>query len=199
MDIILASGSPRRRELLEHMGITDFRIVSPDADESLTPGLSPAEQAEELARRKTLAAAPLVGEDSLLIAADTIVSLGNTILGKPADTDDAFRMLSALSGNVHHVYTGVTVSRGTQILTYHRDTEVYFRDLLPEEIRQYISTGECMDKAGAYGILGFGSLLIEGIRGDYYNVMGLPISLLADMLKEFGVDCLRKAAEIQDL
>ena len=194
MEIILASGSPRRRELLEHMGIREFAVISPDAVESLADGLPPAEQVERLARRKAEAVAAQVSPDALIIAADTVVTLEGTILGKPADEEEAFRMLSALSGVRHQVYTGVTVAQGGKVLTGPEVTSVDFRSLEPEEVELYIATGECMDKAGAYGIQGYGALLIEGINGDYYNVVGLPVARLARMLKEFGVDCLKLAA-----
>lgn len=195
MNIILASGSPRRRELLERMGITEFEIITSDVDESLDDSLPPAGQVELLSRRKADAVAAEVSPDCLVIAADTVVALDGTVLGKPADEEDAFRMLSALSGLRHHVYTGVTVRRGDQVLTRHEVTSVDFRALESEEVEQYIATGECMDKAGAYGIQGYGSLLVEGIVGDYYNVMGLPVALLAQMLKQFGVDCLKLASQ----
>lgn len=194
MDIILASASPRRRELLERMGIDEFEIVVSDADESLEEGLPPSAQVEALSQRKAAAVAAEVEPGSLVIAADTVVALEGTILGKPADEEDAFRMLSALSGVRHQVYTGVTVMRDDVVLTRHEVTSVEFRSLEPEEVELYIATGECMDKAGAYGIQGYGALLVEGINGDYYNVMGLPVALLSQMLKEFGVDCLKLAA-----
>jgi len=194
MDIILASASPRRRELLERMGIDEFEIVVSDADESLEEGLPPSAQVEALSQRKAAAVAAEAEPGSLVIAADTVVALEGTILGKPADEEDAFRMLSALSGVRHQVYTGVTVMRDDVVLTRHEVTSVEFRSLEPEEVELYIATGECMDKAGAYGIQGYGALLVEGINGDYYNVMGLPVALLSQMLKEFGVDCLKLAA-----
>lgn len=196
MNIILASASPRRRELLERMGIKDFSIVVSDADETLDESLSPAEQVEQLSRLKADAVSAEVNDpDALIIAADTVVALDGTILGKPSDEEDAFRMLSALSGVRHHVYTGVTVMQGDRILTRHETTSVDFRPLEPEEVELYIATGECMDKAGAYGIQGYGALLVEGINGDYYNVMGLPVVCLSKMLNEFGVDCLKLAAQ----
>ncbi|MCD7928497.1 MAG: Maf family protein, partial [Oscillospiraceae bacterium] len=147
------------------------------------------------AARKAPAAALQAGGEALIIAADTVVCLDGAILGKPADGEDAFRMLSALSGVCHQVYTGVTVRQGGRIFTRHQETGVRFRPLSPEDIRHYIAAGECMDKAGAYGIQGLGALLIEGIQGDYYNVVGLPIACLSGMLAQFGVDCLRSAAE----
>lgn len=196
MNIILASASPRRRELLERMGIKEFHIIVSDADETLEDGLPPAAQVEQLSRRKAAAVAAEVNDpDALIIAADTVVALDGAILGKPADRDDAFRMLSALSGVRHHVYTGVTVMQGERVLTRHEGTRVDFRPLTAEEIECYLAAGESMDKAGAYGIQGCGCLLVEGICGDYYNVMGLPIVRLAGMLKEFGVDCLRLCAQ----
>ena len=194
MNIILASGSPRRRELLERMGITDFTIITSDADETIDENLPPAQQVEILSRRKADAVAAEVGPNDLILAADTVVALDGAVLGKPADEEDAFRMLSALSGVRHHVYTGVTLRMGDRVLTDHEVTSVAFRSLTSEEVEQYISTGECMDKAGAYGIQGYGCLLVEGIAGDYYNVMGLPVPMLGQMLKEFGVDCLKLAA-----
>lgn len=195
MNIILASASPRRRELLERMGISGFRVMVSDADETLEAGLSPAMQVERLSRVKARAVADEAADpDALIIAADTVVALDGAILGKPADEQDARRMLSALSGAEHQVYTGVTVIQAEKTLTRHEVTAVRFRPLTQQEIGWYIATGECMDKAGAYGIQGFGALLATGIRGDYYNVMGLPVVCLAGMLKEFGVDCLALAA-----
>lgn len=196
MNIILASASPRRRELLERMGISSFRVIVSDADETLEAGLSPAMQVERLSRIKARAVVDEAADPgAVIIAADTVVALDGAILGKPADGEDARRMLSALSGVEHHVYTGVTVIQGKTALTRHEVTAVRFRPLTEQEIEWYIATGECMDKAGAYGIQGYGALLVEGIRGDYYNVMGLPVVCLAGMLKEFGVDCLRLAAK----
>ncbi len=197
MNIILASASPRRRELLARMGIQDFSVVVSDADETLEEGIPPAGQVEQLSRLKADAvAAEVADSEAIIIAADTVVALDGAILGKPSDKDDAFRMLSALSGVRHHVYTGVTVMQGDRVLTRHEATAVDFRPLEPEEVEWYIATGECMDKAGAYGIQGYGALLVDGINGDYYNVMGLPVPCLARMLKEFGVDCLQLAARL---
>jgi septum formation protein len=177
------------------MGIRDFTVLSPDVDESLEEGQPPSAQVELLSQRKAQAAAAQADPDALIIAADTVVALDGAILGKPAHREEAFRMLSTLSGVRHQVYTGVTVRRGEEILTRHQVTAVDFRPLEGEEIEHYIATGECMDKAGAYGIQGYGALLIEGISGDYYNVVGLPVGLLAQMLRQFGVDCLALAAQ----
>lgn len=187
MNIILASQSPRRRELLERVGLKEFQVISPDVDERVEPGLSPAGMVEELSLRKARAAADKTGPDGLIIAADTVVALDGAVLGKPRDEADAFAMLSALSGREHRVYTGVTVLGGGRAATEHEETAVAFRALSPEEIRDYIATGEPMDKAGAYGIQGVGALLVQGIRGDYCNVVGLPLFRLGRMLSGFGV------------
>ena len=194
MNIILASGSPRRKELLETMGIRSFTILKPEFDESSVTAPDPGALVEALSRGKAAAAAAQAGPEPLIIAADTVVALEDAVLGKPADEADAFRMLSALSGRRHRVYTGVTVRQGDRVLTGHEVTEVTFRPLTDAEIWAYIRTGEPMDKAGAYGIQGRGSLLVEGIVGDYFNVMGLPVCRLGLMLREFGLDCLGPAA-----
>ena len=195
MKIILASQSPRRKELLERMGIQDFETISPNVDESVFHGLPPEELVRRLSAEKAAAVAGRAGEDAIVIAADTVVALEGAVLGKPADELDAFKMLSALSGVRHQVYTGVTVCRGGEKQTAHEVTDVTFRELSEEEIEHYIATGEPMDKAGAYGIQGYGALLIQGISGDYYNVMGLPVCRLSGMLARFGVDCLKLAAQ----
>ncbi len=195
MNIILASNSPRRRELLGQMGLKDFQVSAPNVDETVEPGLSPAEMVEELSLRKARAAAEKAGPEDLVIAADTVVALDGKVLGKPRDREDAFAMLSALSGREHRVYTGVTVLRGEEAATGHEETTVAFRALEPGEIRGYIATGEPMDKAGAYGIQGLGALLVSGIRGDYCSVVGLPVFRLGRMLADFGVELLRAPAE----
>ena len=193
MRVILASQSPRRRELLERVGLKEFQVVSPDVDERVGPGLSPARMVEELSLRKARAAAGKAGPEDVVIAADTVVALDGKALGKPRDREDAFAMLSALSGREHRVYTGVSVLRGGRAATEHEETAVAFRALAPGEIWGYIATGEPMDKAGAYGIQGIGALLVSGIRGDYCNVMGLPVFRLGRMLREFGIELLRSA------
>ncbi len=194
MDIILASGSPRRKQLLETMGIRDFRVLVPDFDESSVALEAPAQLVEALSQGKAAAAAHKLNDPhALILAADTVVALGDTVLGKPADHLDAFRMLASLSKVRHQVYTGFTVRRGDQAVTSHEVTSVTFRPLSEEEISAYIATGEPMDKAGAYGIQGLGSLLVERIEGDYFNVMGLPVCHLGQVLRSFGVDCLKLA------
>lgn len=193
MDIILASNSPRRRELLGKMGLRGFRVAAPNVDETVEGNLHPARIVEELSLRKARAAAEKAGPDDLIIAADTVVALEGAVLGKPADERDAFSMLSALSGNRHDVYTGVTVLQGDRAVTEHEATVVAFREVDPEEILGYIATGEPMDKAGAYGIQGLGALLVSGIQGDYCNVMGLPVFRLGRILTRFGIELLRSA------
>lgn len=195
MDIILASQSPRRRELLRQVGLRSFRVVAPDVDETVDERIPPSQLVEELSLRKARAAARQAGEGDLIIAADTVVALEGAVLGKPQDEGEAFAMLSALSGNRHRVYTGVTVLRGEQVMTAHESTAVTFRELESEEISHYIATGEPMDKAGAYGIQGLGALLVSGMEGDYFNVMGLPVFRLGRMLAEFGLDLLALAAQ----
>lgn len=196
MDIILASGSPRRRELLERMGLRDFRVVTPDIDERSDRPLPPHRLVETISAEKARAVAAQLGGDALIIAADTVVALDGRVLGKPADGPDAFAMLSALSGRRHQVYTGLTVVCGAQRLTEHEVTAVTFRSLSSAEICAYIATGEPMDKAGAYGIQGRGALFVEGIEGDYYNVMGLPVCRLGRILARLGVDCARLWSEL---
>lgn len=195
MNIILASQSPRRKELLERMGVTEFKTISPDVDERAFDGLSPAALVETLSAEKSQAVSARVGDEDIVIAADTVVALDGVILGKPEDETDAYKMLSILSGVRHQVYTGVTVRRGAEHVTEHEVTEVFFRELTEVEIERYIKTGEPMDKAGAYGIQGYGALLVERISGDYYNVMGLPVCRLGGILSRFGVDCLALAAK----
>ena len=186
--IVLASASPRRQELLQRIGITEFTVRIPQADESYDSELTPEEIVCQISRKKSLALAS--GDDEIVITADTMVFLDDKRLGKPADEEDALRMLSALQGRHHTVSTGVTVRQGDHILTQAATTDVYFRHLTQEELRAYIRSGEPMDKAGAYGIQGLGSLLVEGINGDFFNVMGLPVVLLSRMLAQFGVTLL---------
>lgn len=195
MELILASQSPRRRELLTQMGLGEFRICAPDVDEHLDGRPTPQELVTTLSRRKADAVAAQAGDGALVIAADTVVSVDGVILGKPRSQADAKRMLTVLSGRSHEVYTGLTVLYGERAMTECEMTQVTFRPLTGEEIDCYIRTGEPMDKAGAYGIQGFGSLLVEGLHGDYFNVMGLPVCRLGRILAGLGVDCLSLAAE----
>ena len=194
MEIILASQSPRRKELLERMGIRSFTVMDSGVDEHEEELLPPEELVCRLSERKAEAVAQRAPAGAVVIAADTVVSLDGAILGKPADKLEAFRMLSTLSGVRHQVYTGVTVMRDGEKQIEHETTDVTFRELSEEEIERYLATGEPMDKAGAYGIQGYGALLVERIEGDYYNVMGLPVCRLGQMLRRVDVDCLRLAA-----
>ena len=194
MNIILASQSPRRRELLKRIGIENFKVIPAQGEELATRTLTPDQLVEELSQRKCAEVAAAHPKD-LVIAADTVVSIHNRVLGKPRSEEDAARMLAALSGKLHLVYTGVTVAKEGRTLTQHEVTSVRFRTLTQADIIRYIATGEPMDKAGAYGIQGYGSVLVEGISGDYYNVMGLPVCRLSRMLARFGVDTLALAAE----
>ena len=186
-NIVLASQSPRRQELLRRMGIEHFSVVVPNADESYPAGLSAQETVALIARKKADAAALLAAPDDIVITADTMVFLDDERLGKPRDEADALRMLTELSGRAHTVCTGVTVRQRDRLECFTVSTEVFFRAATEQELRGYIATGEPMDKAGAYGIQGLGSLFIEGIHGDYYNVMGLPIEALGRVLQRFGV------------
>jgi len=194
MHIILASRSPRRRELLERMGIVKFDIIPAEGEERADPALAPDRLVEALSRQK--AAEIAAGHpDALIIAADTVVSIDGRVLGKPHSREEAAQMLALLSGREHTVYTGITVARGGQTVTQHEATAVHFRPLSPGDISQYVATGEPMDKAGAYGIQGYGSMLVDRIQGDYFNVMGLPVCRLARVLAGFGVDPLAMAAQ----
>ncbi len=186
-EIILASASPRRRELLANMGL-DFSVVVSEADESsVDSGVPPHIYVQELALLKATATAEnvLKNRDAIIISADTIVVNNGRILGKPADEADAFNMLKSLSGKAHKVYTGFCVLRIRDAYTVcrHVETEVVFKNLSDEKIKRYISSGEPMDKAGAYGIQGLGAMLVDCICGDYFNVVGLPVSTLADTLE----------------
>ena len=184
MKIVLASQSPRRKELLGRMGL-EFVTQASKIDESAFDGLEARELVATLSREKAQWIARQLDGETLVIGADTVVVRDGAALGKPKDAEDAVAMLLSLSG--------VTVCRGDRVLTQVEETQVTFRDLTEAEVRQYVSTGEPMDKAGAYGIQGLGGLLVEGIRGDYSNVVGLPVCRLGQMLKDFGVDCLALA------
>lgn len=176
--IVLASKSPRRKELLQYI-TSDFIIKSADVDETLPDNISPDKAVEYLSRIK---AEPFANDDDIIIGADTVVACDNAILGKPNDINDAKSMLKLLSGREHEVYTGVTIINKGEVQTFSVCTKVKFFDLSDKEIDDYIKTGEPMDKAGAYGIQGYGSLLIESICGDYFNVVGLPVSKLNRLL-----------------
>lgn len=194
MAMILASQSPRRRELLGQMGFS-FTVRPAKGEELPHPELTPAQLVEELARQKALEVSAEAASDDVVVAADTVVAIDGKVLGKPHDKVHAAQMLSALSGREHTVYTGVAVRRGETLLVEHEATFVRFRPLTQREIDLYIQTGEPMDKAGSYGIQGYGALLVEGIRGDYFNVVGLPICRLGRMLAQVGEDALAQCAQ----
>ena len=194
-EFVLASASPRRKELLEKMGL-QFSVVVSDADESsVTRDIPVGLYVQELALLKASATAKMLikNKNALIISADTIVTLDGEILGKPDGEDGAAKMLSLLSGRTHEVYTGYCVMRirDGKTVCNRVKTEVKFKTLTEQKIRAYIESGEPMDKAGAYGIQGLGSMLIEKINGDYFNVVGLPVSALAETLEdEFEMEIL---------
>lgn len=172
--IILASKSPRRKELLSLI-TDDFVIKTADVDESLPSGINPDQAVEYLSKIK---AEPFKNNTDTVIGADTVVAIDGTILGKPKNREDAFCMLKMLSGKCHGVFTGVTVIKPDSTVTFSVETKVKFFDLTDAEINSYIDTNEPYDKAGSYGIQGKGALLVEKIDGDYFNVVGLPVSTL---------------------
>ena len=183
--VVLASGSPRRRELLRLIGI-EHEVIPADVDESLHANEAPAVHAERLARAKASARAP-DDDATVTIGSDTIVVIDDRILGKPRDRADAMEMLRALSGRTHTVYTAVAVRRGGRLVSAVEHVAVTFRALTDPVIASYIETGEPMDKAGAYGIQGFGATLVERIDGDYFAVMGLALGTLIGLLAQVGV------------
>lgn len=191
MKIILASKSPRRREILEVMGV-DFEINVADADERVEETLTPVEAVCEISKRK--AAAVLErhkGEESIIVSADTVVVIDGKVIGKPKDEEDAFNIIKSLSGRTHEVYTGFTVCGKGKTKTDFEVTKVHFKELCDDDIRRYIATGESMDKAGAYGIQQKGNLFVEYIHGDYYNVVGFPISKICVTIRDlFGINLL---------
>ena len=191
MELILASQSPRRRELLERLGL-HFTVRAADLDESMDAARPPAEEVARLSAEKAAAVDP---GSAVVVAADTVVVLEGRVLGKPRSADEAAEMLRALSGRAHQVMTGVTVRRGGRAETDTVVTDVHFRPLTEREIAAYVATGEPMDKAGAYGIQGLASIFVDRLDGDYYNVMGLPLCRLCRMLRAAGVEILGQAGE----
>lgn len=185
MRIVLASASPRRKELLAWLK-TDFEIMISDVEEVVTES-DPAKVVEELSGQKAQAVFEQTQGDVLVIGADTVVALDNKILGKPADEEDAICMLQSLQDKEHSVYTGVTVyiRKGSEVSkkTFSECTKVKFYPMSDEEIKEYVSTKEPMDKAGAYGIQGIGGKFVQEIHGDYNNVVGLPVARLYQELK----------------
>ncbi|PYI52222.1 Maf family protein [Paenibacillus flagellatus] len=188
--LILASGSPRRQELIRTLGLP-YRIDAADVDESMPEGTPPGTYVEQLSLRKARAVIGRAnaGEPGIVIGSDTVVVLDGRILGKPKDEDDAFAMLSAIEGRAHHVYTGIAcidVRTGRELVR-HETTRVTMKPMDAERIRRYIATREPMDKAGAYAVQGIGALLVAGIEGDFFTVVGMSVRLLGEMLEEMGV------------
>jgi septum formation protein len=182
--IILASQSPRRKQLLEWAEIP-FRVLVSDADESFSPGIEPEEIAMQIARKKAEAVRPQAGEGEIILAADTIVVLKDHIIGKPVHREDAVSMLLALSGSVHHVITGVVLVKDKNVYSFHDRTRVEFHELTVEQIEFYTDKYKPYDKAGAYAIQEWiGVVGIRRIDGDFYNVMGLPVSRVVKALHE---------------
>ena len=181
MSLILASASPRRQELLKLFGIP-FIVRVADIDETMDPAASAYDEVARLSREKALAVTREAGD--IVIAADTIVVCEGRVLGKPHSEEEAFAMLALLSGRDHQVMTGCTVLLGERAETFTEVTDLHFRELSEKEIRRYVASGEPMDKAGAYGIQGGAALFCEKMDGDYYNVMGLPVCRLGQVLKK---------------
>ena len=186
--IILASQSPRRKWLLEQIGL-EFDIITSNFDENIEGKKFSRQLIESLAFEKAKDVAARVGDDALIIAADTVVILGSKILGKPKDEADAKSMLKQLSGREHKVMTAVAIidKYEDKILLKSTLSKVKFKKLSEREIDDYIKTGEPMDKAGSYGIQAYGSIFVEKVEGCYNNIVGLPLNLLSEMLKCFGV------------
>ena len=189
-EIILASSSPRRSELLRQLGL-QFTVDSTDHDENVSPAAEPRQLVRELSLKKARAVAAR-HRNAIVIAADTMGVLEGQVLGKPENDNQAVEMLKAMSGKCHTVITGFSIIDTDTNKTTSRtvETRVYFRQLDPSEINAYVRSGESRDKAGAYAIQGLGSVLVEKIDGDYTNVVGLPLSALALALKEFGINIL---------
>lgn len=182
--IILASASPRRRELLSLIGL-DHDVRPADVDETLVAGEPPRAYAERLARAK---AGAVTAPDTIAVGCDTIVVVDGAVLGKPRDAADATRMLQLLSGRSHLVMTAIAVACGGQLVSDVVQVGVTFRALRPAEIADYIATGEPMDKAGAYGIQGYGATIVDRVDGDYFAVMGLPLNRLVRLLESVGFE-----------
>lgn len=181
MNLILASQSPRRKELLGLLGI-EFQVRVADIDETMDPTADPREEVARVSRLKALAVP--ADQSDVVIAADTIVVCQGKILGKPKNPEDAKQMLHLLSGRSHQVMTGMTVRRGLQEIVATEVTQIQFRTLSEKEIDRYVASGEPMDKAGAYGIQGGAALFCQGMEGDYYNVVGLPVCRLTQILTQ---------------
>lgn len=191
--IVLASQSPRRRALMQQMGL-QFAVMAEDVDETMDPALPIEQEIVRVSRSKALAVQRSVSPEDVIVAADTMVCVDGRRLGKPRDGADAARMLRLLSGRGHTVVTGLSVVRGTRHESCAVTTNIHFRPLSEAEIAAYIATGEPLDKAGAYGIQGRAAIFVDRLDGDYYNVMGLPVCTLTQLLRRFGVQVLGEAA-----
>ena len=189
MALILASQSPRRQELMGQIGL-NFTVRVADIDEAMDPRDEPAAAVQKVSAKKAAAIAASAGAGDVIVAADTIVVIDGEILGKPHSPEEAKAMLRRLGGHTHRVMTGVTVVCGDRCETGVEITEVTFRPLSQGEIDAYVATGDPMDKAGSYGVQGLAASFVEGLRGDYFNVMGLPLCRLTGMLRRFGVTVL---------
>lgn len=189
MAIILASGSPRRKQLLEMLGL-EFQVIPAKGEEVIPHGAGPDEAVQALSAQKAASVAAERPAEDVIIAADTIVWHEGRVYGKPHSRQQAVEMLRSLSGRTHQVYTGVSVIHAGRELLEYEMSRVSFRPLSEEEIQRYVDTGEPMDKAGAYGAQGKAALFVRGIEGDFFNVMGLPLCRLGEMLKEQGVGLL---------
>lgn len=184
-DFIVASASPRRREILEMGGFT-FKILPSDCDENISADLSPEETVKELSERKALSVLA-ENPDAVVLGCDTVVAMDHKILGKPESREDAFNMIKALSGKTHRVCTGVCVASKEKKESFVSVSEVEFYEISDETAESYVATGESDDKAGAYGIQGLGGMLVKAIKGDYYTIVGLPFSETARVLHSFGL------------
>ena len=185
MNLILASASPRRQELLKLFGVP-FTVRVADIDETMDPAKTPFDEVARVSHAKALAVSRESGD--VVIAADTIVVCGGRVLGKPRDAEDATAMLRLLSGRDHQVMTGCTVLRDDTAVTFTEVTDLHFRELSDREIARYVASGEPMDKAGSYGIQGGAALFCTHMVGDYYNVMGLPVCRLGETLRGIAPD-----------
>lgn len=183
---IVASASPRRKELLENQGF-EFEIIPSSADESCEKNLTAPELVLELSERKAKSVFEN-NSDAVVLGCDTVVEYGGTVLGKPVDREEAVKMLRMLSGKIHNVHTGVCIMDKNNTVSFVKTVKVEFYELTEELIEKYVSSGECDDKAGAYGIQGLGCVLVKGIEGDYFSVVGLPVAETVRALWQFGIE-----------
>lgn len=193
--LVLASGSPRRKELLAGLGLS-FEVITADVEETIAPGTAPVDAVQDLAYKKALAVANTLS-GGLVLGSDTVVALDDRILGKPADAAEAKQMLAMLSGRAHTVYTGIALieAETNRSVRDVKATQVVMRELSAAEIDAYVATGEPMDKAGSYAIQGLASTFVTDMQGDYFAVVGLPLQLTAHHLAAFGLDVLRQGRD----